>query len=58
MKRNVYIEIRDILRRKLLNLTTLIGKYETYDKKEKLNYLVKEIRIKVKTYIQNKDFKI
>ena len=54
--KDLYIEIRDLLKRKLLN-TALIGKYESYDDKYKINesretYLEKEEASK-NTIIEN-----
>ncbi len=54
--KDLYIEIRDLLKRKLLN-TALIGKYESYDDKYKINesreaYLEKE-EVSKNTIIEN-----
>lgn len=52
----MYIELRDILRKTLLSVS-LIGKYETYDKKEETkNILVKENSNQSKNIYENKEF--
>ena len=51
----MYIELRDILRKTLLS-SPLIGKYETYDKKEETkNILVKENNNQIKNIYENKE---
>ena len=55
-EKEMYIELRDILRKTLLSVS-LIGKYETYDKKEETkNILVKENSNQSKNIYENKEF--
>lgn len=55
-EKEMYIELRDILRKTLLSVS-LIGKYETYDKKEETkNILVKENRNQSKNIYENKEY--
>lgn len=55
-EKEMYIELRDILRKTLLSVS-LIGKYETYDKKEETkNILVKENSNQSKNIYKNKEF--
>ena len=55
-EKEMYIELRDILRKTLLS-ASLIGKYETYDKKEETkNILVKENSNQSKNIYENKEF--
>lgn len=54
-EKEMYIELRDILRKTLLS-ASLIGKYETYDKKEETkNILVKEKNNHSKNIYENKE---
>ena len=56
-EKEMYIELRDILRKTLLSVS-LIGKYETYDKKESTkNILVKEDNNQNRNIYENKDSK-
>ena len=53
--KDLYIEIRDIIKKKLLN-SALIGRYETYDKKEETKHiLVKENNNQSKNMYENKE---
>ena len=57
-EKEMYIELRDILRKTLLS-SSLIGKYETYDKKEiDKNILAKENSNRIKSIHENKDIKV
>lgn len=54
-EKEMYIELRDIIRKTLLSVS-LIGKYETYDKKEiAKNILVKEDNNKSSNIYENKE---